>query len=69
MEDRCVVCGALIPEGLQVCAMCTLASGVERDVIPHVIVLKNANREPPSRDKRNNGKAHRRFLWLPHRKT
>ena len=23
-ENRCVICGAIIPEGLQVCYMCTM---------------------------------------------
>ena len=31
MEDYCVVCGAIVPEGLQVCPICEFKNGIRKD--------------------------------------
>ena len=31
MEDYCVVCGAIVPEGLQVCQICEIKYGIRKD--------------------------------------
>lgn len=31
MEDYCVVCGAIVPEGLQVCPICEIKHGIRKD--------------------------------------
>lgn len=30
--DRCISCGAVIPEGTQVCPLCVAAAGIESEV-------------------------------------
>lgn len=30
--DRCISCGAVIPEGTQVCPLCAAAAGIENEV-------------------------------------
>ena len=49
MEDRCVVCGATVPEGLQVCVPCMLDNQVEESFRPHIIVLNRKHVGPSSR--------------------
>lgn len=31
-EDRCISCGAVIPEGIQVCPLCAATAGIESEV-------------------------------------
>ena len=31
MEDYCVICGAIVPEGLQVCPNCERRFGIRKD--------------------------------------
>ena len=31
MEDYCVICGAIVPEGLQVCPICEFKNGIRKD--------------------------------------
>ncbi|CDE73066.1 unknown [Acidaminococcus sp. CAG:917] len=42
MEDRCVCCGALIPEGKMVCPICSKNVGIGQDAQkPNKTVLEN----------------------------
>ena len=39
MEDYCVVCGAIVPEGLQVCPACEIKYGVHKDDSLEMLIL------------------------------
>ena len=39
MEDYCVVCGAIVPEGLQVCPICEIKYGVRKDDSMEMCIL------------------------------
>ena len=39
MEDYCVICGAIVPEGLQVCPICERKYGIKKNESAEMNIL------------------------------
>lgn len=57
-ENRCVICGAIIPEGLQVCYMCTMDIESGNDTIK----TQNEKSQTGDINDKNNGKPFNSWL-------